>query len=66
MSAIERKRRYRDRVRRGIQIVAVEVDQNMVERLLQLRLITVEEMADKDRLAAAIEVLGRHAATIGR
>ena len=59
LSGAERQRRWRERQRRGVQVVAVEIDQETVERLLARRLIRVEELGNPKRISAALARMAR-------
>lgn len=53
-------RRLRARRRAGLQVVAVEVDGDLIGELVRLRLIGPEDAADGEAVAAALgDLLGR-------
>lgn len=54
MSSRERMRRYRQRMRRGVFMVPVEVDQTFVDRLVAAGLLRDSCAEDYDAIAAAI------------
>lgn len=56
-SAAARAKRYRARLRKGAQVVPVEVDGPFVEALLARRLIAPAETADREALARAMRRL---------
>ena len=47
-TAAERMRRHRDRRRRGVAVVAIEVDQDMLELICDLAAVDLDAFADGD------------------
>lgn len=58
MSSAERMRRYRKRIRNGIFIVPVEVDQKLIDRLVDAGLLTESSAEDQHEIASAIRRAG--------
>ena len=56
-AAGERSKRYRARLRKGAQVVAVEVDDAVIDALLARRLIPPDATADREVIAAALRRL---------
>lgn len=53
-SAAERQRRYRQRQRDGVQVVPVEVDHALVQKLIDSGWVSEAEAVDPERLADAV------------
>ena len=53
-TAAERQRRYRERVRDGVQVVVCEVDQAAIEGLIAARVLEPELASNSDCLANAL------------
>lgn len=56
-TAAARAKRYRARLRKGAQIVPIEVDGPLVDALLARYLIAPQEAADRDAIARALRRL---------
>lgn len=50
----ERQRRWRQRRAAGVQVVPVHVDQEVIDRLLALRLVSLDDIGDAEQIAAAL------------
>ena len=55
--AAARMRRLRERRARGARVVAVEVDEDLLENLVRLRLVDRDEVDDPGALAFALYML---------
>ncbi len=56
-AAGERSKRYRARLKGGVQVVTVEADGALIEALLAKRLIARDAVSDREAIAAALRRL---------
>ena len=56
-SSTERTRRYRQRQRKGIKLIPIEVEDSGVEALVEYALLDQSGVADRSQIAEAVEFL---------